>query len=373
MAAYAIQVVLTVMFALIYLLVDGYVRFSSRKSSHAPTPTPEQPDTSRLPGLTGPRRPQLELLLRQVDRCFDVFWISSIYFSLAVSVATFVINTKTKAASHYTVFFSFLGVVFSSSAIGALAPWYRPRAGARSGGSYFYIFFVTISMVVIIVSVSSYFNRTRFQDADSNFETFCLSHLPTYRAMINFLLFTVALAGIAWAGFLASHIGCLARSRFAGAMSTFRTIIKRAISSASFLLMCTSLGFFLRLRYESEKLVDENKDQVDDWGFGQIVAVAVWLPMFIEFISVFCKFGSDDSLFNSSEKLVYQAHLLTSIVHEGVVLREFKQKRKVNGGDGGVASDTPGTDRVPQNGHEERSKNPEKVKLVTSWGTTMSR
>ena len=61
------------------------------------------------------------------------------------------------------------------------------------------------------------------------------------------------------------------------------------------------------------------------------------------------------------------------VVHPGGVLREFKQKRKVNARDGAVDLDTPGVDRAPENGHEARSKNPEKVKLVTSWGTTMSR
>ncbi|KAM7186290.1 hypothetical protein V8F33_011886 [Rhypophila sp. PSN 637] len=148
MAAYIIQVVLTSSFSVFYLCAE-IARWKSRRLYQ------KEPLVDQLPSF-------ILSAIPHVNRCFDVFWFSSLYFSLAISSATYALPysidlADNKVVPEYLISFSFLGTAFSWAVTTSLFPW-RTGGGTRAlpGGIHLFKLSIVASTIALVLTVLLY-------------------------------------------------------------------------------------------------------------------------------------------------------------------------------------------------------------------------
>ncbi|KAK4209665.1 hypothetical protein QBC37DRAFT_263149, partial [Rhypophila decipiens] len=251
-AAYMIQAIFTMGFLIAYMsrsLIDRRRRAKSR---------PPLPAWKRL------------------DKCLGIFWISSLYFSLCIVIASISITYLSKNLEH-AVYFSFFGSIFSVGVLGTLWPWYQSRCThphlALTGFSVFFIH-------IAAISATSFSQKPSWE---THFELSCFYEILRRSAARYLLLtpiLTVSFAVVGWGS-------CFWYERLVRKQQqpVFARWARGAMSLTSFILLWVCLGYFVQLRTETSNLIGSSYAE-NEWGFGQILAVIAWIPTCAEFVKV---------------------------------------------------------------------------------------
>ncbi|KAF1829555.1 hypothetical protein BDW02DRAFT_651276 [Decorospora gaudefroyi] len=250
LSAYIIQAVFATLFTA--LRIYKVIR-STRKG----TPPPDDTVTS--------------LPQNRLAKCFGIFWLSSLYFSLCTVIASAAINFIEKGTIH-TMVFSFLSALFSTSVLLCLWPWYRRDVSSVGQHNIIVLTLVVETLLLLVIGAK----RIHGISWESPFELYCFSSLKfpdrvthlsiTVLCYIPFLLL-VAL----WRWHYLSKRPEQKRWRYWG----------DALALVSFLLMWISLGYFIQVRAEMSTLVGQGYAE-NEWGFGQLLALLAWLPTLLE-------------------------------------------------------------------------------------------
>lgn len=219
----------------------------------------------------------------RLDKWFMVFWESSIYFNITIVIATIV--TFTDDMSMYTVALSGLSCTITSTVTMCLWYWYERQCST----------FVLICVCMAVNISSSFAGASLFVydkpqriAASTNFDNLCLRPLPSMMFITRPTVFAIA-AGLGPA-FILSSIALRSTLRM-GWVIYYKAarVAVAALTVVAFALMWMCLATFILIRHELSAIVNDDQFADNEWGFGQILAVVAWLPVFISFIHLFGK------------------------------------------------------------------------------------
>ncbi|KAK4217480.1 hypothetical protein QBC37DRAFT_46396 [Rhypophila decipiens] len=235
------------------------------------TPNPSEPDVP--PSGTGNQ----STMITRFHESLVFFWLSSFYFALAMAVAAVAVTVMSQNSEH-AVFFSFLGTLFSASVLSLLWPWYSRHTRhphlAVAGLSIPYLLVLAITILWLYLKPG--------WGSISSFELNCFSALPSRGRAGDLVFLPIMLAVIVGAYAAAFWI---ARIIWREPLGAFVRVMRAFLCLASFILLWVSLGFFVQLRSEMLLFVGQGYSE-NEWGFGQILAVAAWIPTLVEFARI---------------------------------------------------------------------------------------
>ncbi|KAH7627884.1 hypothetical protein B0T09DRAFT_172678 [Sordaria sp. MPI-SDFR-AT-0083] len=315
--AFFIQAALTSVFLLIYL------GFYIAETHHA----------RKHPGLANQKI--ASSWRKASDDCLEVFWSTCYVFALTLAVGTLCFNVIYDSPGHvYSGYFGYLGTILSVSVLICLWPWFPGRY------RYPVLTFSGVCVLLgLVIGVSMTFLKEVSSDDKTVFEKACLESKqrmgsvkdlkedenvfmqPTKSTTYvqNFVRYTpwatVALLAL-WGGAFFFTLLWRRRNKITN-WSLYKMITGipgGLLVLGSFGLVWVALSFFFYLRVRVEDLAGPSYAE-NEWGFGQIVAIAAWLPLFGQIGMVVFRTLSKDTkyqkLFNPApESERYSHHLL---------------------------------------------------------------
>ncbi|KAK0622688.1 hypothetical protein B0T14DRAFT_553051 [Immersiella caudata] len=256
--AYFFQAALTALFLLAYLYRDLRHRMTKERARE---------------GTTLPlRSPHAQAPL---DRCLEIFWVSSFYFGLGMTIAAVSI-TFIEEASEHTVFFSLLGTLASTSVLANLWPWYYRNC------AHPHLAMIGLCLLCALLTVVGEAYVYMSSHWGNSFERNCFYRLPARGKVMGLLFFS---RSVGWLVLVYTVLLWCAKRFLGWQLATLKSWLRYIVSLAAFLLLWISLGLFVQLRSEMTDYVEDSYAE-NDWGFGQILAVVAWLPTAVEFFRV---------------------------------------------------------------------------------------
>ena len=290
MVAFIIQTALTAAFLIIYICfsiakVPLWRKWTRRGSVQANQIAPS-------------------LWRKAVDDCLEVFWSTCYVFALTLVIGTLCFNVVYHSPGHvYSGYFGYIGAMLSVSVLVCLWPWFP--------GRYQYPL-LTFSGVLVLLGLVTGVSITFIKEVNSGdktvFEKLCLEtrfdtsritedwNLPQayYRPksityLQNFVKYTpygtLALIVI-WGGVLAFMHFRKNKIKKGKLYKWVTGILGGLLVLGSFALACCSLGFFVYLRNEVQRLAGDTYAD-NEWGFGQFVSIIAWFPLVAQIFMIF--------------------------------------------------------------------------------------
>lgn len=224
----------------------------------------------------------------------SVFWISSLYFSVAVTIAAIVYDYRDKSpGTQYGYLFSNTGAHFTLMVLICLWPWYSQQSRSYSKA-------MLLAVVVVLfpfLFFATYF--TQFWPTLSGFEQACPFVSPElfrlYSVKCYFDIFVMTFVPTYRCVFLASfRSGPEKENTIFGYFKRHRARIANATLFVFYLFSFAILWIDLVVFGLSRQRAHEqagHSDSEDVWSFGQVVSVTGWLPVIIGLFRVWsCRF-----------------------------------------------------------------------------------
>ncbi|KAK3316798.1 hypothetical protein B0H66DRAFT_562209 [Apodospora peruviana] len=289
-AAYIIQATLTAFFFLVcaYIDVRAYCRWLwvVWRWEREHKTQPKRSEIFQILKDKYPPNPRTASLRARFDRCLNAFWISSFYFALCTFIAAITITVAENTEANTALYSSF-GAQFSGAVIGSLWPWYRNKS-QRYHLVTFCLWLMVLSMAVVFVTFKVALYVPGDDDRPSYiFEANCLSNveLETFSDILTLVVWIMCLI----LAFTVLVLGILTVWRAYSRRGPRRHLflhMRWFVSLFSFGVLWYSFVSFVQVRSTMASFVDEDYYTENEWGFGQILAVVAWLPMFVEFFRV---------------------------------------------------------------------------------------
>ncbi|KAK3948210.1 hypothetical protein QBC32DRAFT_373738 [Pseudoneurospora amorphoporcata] len=254
---------------------------------------------------------------KAADDCLQVFWSTCFVFALTLAAGTLCFNVIYHSPGHvYSGYFGYLGTVLSVAALVCLWPWFPGRY------QYPVLTFSGVSVLVgLVIGVGMTFLKEVSSDDKTVFERACLESRqdltgwgdssddhpffePTQSTTYvqNFVRYTpyatLTLLITNW-----------------NLYKMITGILGGLLVLGSFALVWIAFSFFFYLRIRVESLAGPSYAE-NEWGFGQIVAIAAWLPLFGQIGMVVFRTTLKDTKYQkwfnpAPESERYSHHLLT--------------------------------------------------------------
>lgn len=226
----------------------------------------------------------------------SVFWISSLYFSVAVTIAAIVYDYRDKSpGTQYGHLFSNTGAHFTLMVLICLWPWY-----SRQSRSYSKAVLLAVVVLFPLLFFATYF--TQSWPAISGFEQACPFVPPAlfrlYYVKCYFDIFVMIFVPAYWCLFpprarREPTSAQIPKNTVSGFWWQHRTRIANAalfiFYLLSFVILWIDLVVFGISRQRAHELAGHSESE-DVWSFGQVVSVTGWLPVIIGLFRVwFCR------------------------------------------------------------------------------------
>jgi hypothetical protein len=147
-----------------------------------------------------------------------------------------------------------------------------------------WILMAALMIVLLITALILNITNITTEDKDIkqvNWETFCLGRGNVY----NFFWFSLGLAGLLILGIVCFVIGSFSASLQRQSAASWSRRVWWITLVTAFIAMWLCLGWFVLLQMQRNDMAGkDNKDT--KWSFGQILAVATWVPVIIEFVYI---------------------------------------------------------------------------------------
>jgi hypothetical protein len=216
---------------------------------------------------------------------FHTFFVSSVYINVALCLAV-TITVAFEDRTEHTAIFASLGFLLSLASTQALWALYRLyiRSSTKDLGETtekptiltetLLIRLCLGCLWVALLVLCAYIIKVGW---DSNFETFCFHELGA-RPFARRLLY--APIGIASIGLILAVL----RQIFPGEANSRRWgWVYPTMAFLGFILMWLAFGALWFLRTQLGTIAGDTY-QDDQWGFGQVIAVAAWLPSLVDIV-----------------------------------------------------------------------------------------
>ncbi|KAK1775871.1 hypothetical protein QBC45DRAFT_453595 [Copromyces sp. CBS 386.78] len=271
---------------------------------------------------------------KAADDCLSVFWSTCFVFALTLAAGTLCFNVIYHSPGHvYSGYFGYLGTVLSVAALVCLWPWFPGRY------QYPVLTFSGVSVLLgLVIGVSMTFLKEVSSDDKTVFERACLESRqdlnwgdlsddnpffePTQSTTYvqNFVRYTpyatLALL-VVWGGAFFFTLVWRRRNKITNwnLYKMITGILGGLLVLGSFALVWIAFSFFFYLRIRVESLAGPSYAE-NEWGFGQIVAIAAWLPLFGQIGMVVFRTTLKDTIYQkwfnpAPESERYSHHLLT--------------------------------------------------------------